>query len=156
MKRISFCLLFVLAAISSGFAADEAKPATPQLNALEQKFKDLLTNATLDGTWHPIKEGEIGEEKKDKYTIISAAKVKGDSWVINAKMKYGGREMIAPIPVEVKWAGDTAVVIVNNLQIPGGGNYTARVLFFEKTYAGTWSGGSNAGLLSGTISNKKE
>jgi hypothetical protein len=154
MKPI-LCAIFALLLFTC-LEATVAQEGAPALNDAEKKFKELLTNATLDGTWNPIAEGEIGEQKKDKYTIVSAAKVKGDSWVINAKMKYGGREIVAPIPVEVKWAGDTAVVIVNNMQVPGGGTYTARVLFFEKTYAGTWSGGTHAGLLSGTISNKKE
>jgi hypothetical protein len=58
--------------------------------------------------------------------------------------------------VEVKWAGDTAVIIVDKLQYPGGGTYSARVLFYEHTYAGTWSGGDHGGLMSGVITNEKE
>jgi hypothetical protein len=133
-----------------------AKPL-PSAEELEAKFKALLTKATLSGRWTPIKDGSLGPEKEDKYTIVSAGKVSGDSWVVNAKLKYGEREFVAPLPVKVRWAGDTAVLIVDNLQMPGGRNtYSARVLFFGNTDAGTWSGGDHGGLLSGIISNEKD
>jgi len=134
-----------------------AAKAMASLEELEAKFKAMLTKATLSGRWSPTKDGELGQGKEDKYTIVGVAKVNGDSWVVNAKMKYGEREFVLPIPVKVKWAGDTPVVIVDHLQMPGGRNsYTARVLFYEHTYAGTWSGGEHGGLLSGIITNEKE
>jgi hypothetical protein len=138
--------------------AEDSKPrahtAAPALTPAEAKFKDLLTDATLTGRWAPIKDGDMGKEKEDKYTIGGATKVKDDSWFISAKLKYGGHEISVPVPVKVKWAGDTPVIIVDKMTIPGGGTYSARVLFFEKTYAGSWNSEKHAGLLSGTISNK--
>jgi hypothetical protein len=71
-------------------------------------------------------------------------------------MKYGQREIIAPLPIQVKWAGDTAVIVVDNLSIPNGGTYSARVLFYGKTYAGSWSGGEKGGLLTGIITPNKD
>jgi len=56
----------------------------------------------------------------------------------------------------VKWAGDTPVITLDNVGIPGGNTYSARVLIYNKTYAGTWSGGEHAGLLNGIITNEKE
>jgi hypothetical protein len=64
-------------------------------------------------------------------------------------------DLVAPIPVQVKWAGDTPVIIVDNIAIPGGGSYSARLLIYEKTYAGTWSGGDHRGLMNGLITNGK-
>ena len=128
----------------------------PALNEAETKFKELLINCTMEGRWTPLEDGVLGEEKKDKYSIVSAAKLKGDTWVISAKMKYGEKEMTIPLPVEVKWAGNTAVLVVDNLQMPGGRSYSARVLFYEKTYAGSWKGGDKGGLLSGIIVKNKE
>jgi hypothetical protein len=160
MNRIIILSSLVLTLASPAFAQDSkppAKPAatnssTPALTPAEAKFKELLTNATLSGRWAPIKDGKMGEEKEDKYALGGATKVKDDTWIISAKMKYGGHEFAAPIPVTVKWAGDTPVIVVDKLTIPGGGTYSARVLFFEKTYAGSWSSANHAGLLSGTIS----
>jgi hypothetical protein len=49
------------------------------------------------------------------------------------------------------------VIVVDNLTMPGGKrSYSARVLFYNHTYAGTWSGGEHGGLLSGIITNEKE
>jgi hypothetical protein len=120
-------------------------------NDAEMKFKELLTNCVLEGRWAPVDGGQLGDEKQDKYTIVSASKVRGDQWVINAKMKYNDKEMTIPFPIEVKWAGTTPVLVVENLQIPGGRSYSARVLFYEKTYAGSWKGGDKGGLLSGIV-----
>jgi hypothetical protein len=56
----------------------------------------------------------------------------------------------------VKWAGDTAVIILDQIALPGGGVYSARVMVYGNTYAGTWSGGDHGGLLNGVITQKKD
>jgi hypothetical protein len=124
--------------------------------ALEAKFKATLTRATLAGRWCSINDGQIGPEKEDKYTIKSVVKLTGDVWLINARIQYGKTDVVAPIPVQVKWAGDTPVIIVDKVPVPGSGSYSARVLIYENTYAGSWSGGDHGGLLNGTITNEKE
>lgn len=60
------------------------------------------------------------------------------------------------MPVQVKWAGDTPVLIVDNLAVPGGATYSARVMFYGKTYSGSWTGGTHGGLLHGVVTNAKE
>ena len=130
-------------------------PAKPGAAELEAKFIATLTKATLAGRWCSLKDGQLGPEKADKYVILSVAKISGDDWVINTRMKYGNQDVVAPLPVQVKWAGDTAVLIVDKLQVPGGGTYSARVLIYENTYAGTWTGGDHGGLLNGAITNEK-
>jgi hypothetical protein len=136
-------------------ATDAAAKPAPTQEELEAKFIATLSKATFTGRWCLVQDGKLTPEKEEKYTILGAKKLEGDSWMIGSKMNYGGKEIVAPIPVKVKWAGDTAVIIVDKLTIPGGGTYSARVLVYEKTYAGTWSGGDKVGLLSGMITNKK-
>jgi hypothetical protein len=125
-------------------------------NELEAKFIATLTKATLTGRWCSIKDGQLGPEKEDKYTILGVSKLGGDLWLINSRIEYGTNSIVAPIPVQVKWAGDTPVIVVDKVGIPGAATYSARVLIYEKTYAGTWSGGDHGGLLSGVITNRKE
>ena len=132
---------------------EKAKPSTEDLEA---KFKATLTKATFSGRWCGIKDGKLTPEKEDKYTITSVMKLGGDAWIINARIQYGQIDVVAPIPVRVKWAGDTPVITLDNIGIPGGNAYSARVLVYGKTYAGTWSGGDHAGLLNGIITNEKE
>lgn len=150
---------FALFLADAGRAQEPTPPSAATdaaLDPAETKFKELLTNATLTGRWAAVNDGELGPEKEDRYFIVSAAKVKDDSWIIQARMKYREQEIVVPIPVQVKWAGDTPVIIVDKLAIPGGGTYSARVLFYEKTYAGSWTGTRRGGLLNGIITNKAE
>ena len=132
----------------------EKSKATPE--ELEARFKATMTKATMSGRWCGIKDGVLGEEKADKYTIVSVTKVNGDNWIINARIQFNKMDIVAPIPVQVKWAGDTPVIIVDKLQYPGGGTYSARLLIYEHTYAGSWSGGDHGGLMNGVITNEKE
>src|SRR5690348_14592130 len=137
------------------------KPASASSKPLpsdpEERFKALFTNATLSGRWARIKDGVLGEERAgDKYTIVSVVKRDGDNWTVNAKMKYGEKELILPVPVRMKFSGDTAVLSVEDLGMPGGGTYTARLLIFERTYSGTWKDQRGGGMLYGTISNQTE
>src|SRR5262245_24994639 len=134
-------------------AADLQKPAAADA---ERGFKGLLKNAYLSSRWATLKDGELGEEKTgDKYNIVGVTKGSGENWTVSAKMKYREQEIVMPIPVQVKFAGDTAIMIVDKLAIPGGGTYSARLLFYEETYSGTWSGGRGGGMLYGVITNEK-
>jgi hypothetical protein len=142
--------------------ADSTPPSNevekpPDKEALEAKFKATLSNATFTGRWASIRDGQLGPEQEDKYTIIAATKVGGDTWLIHTRIQYGERDFVAPLPVQVKWAADTPVIIVDNLGMPGGSRkYSARVLIHDDTYAGTWSGGDHAGLLNGLITRPQQ
>jgi hypothetical protein len=152
-------ILLVLTLLATRAVAQE-KPAAerhkPTQEELEATFKATLTKATMAGRWCSLKDGVLSAEKEDKYTIVGVTKLGGDAWIINARMQYGKKDIVAPIPVQVKWAGDTPVLIVDEIPIPGGGVYSARVLIYDRTYAGTWSGGNHGGLLNGVITNEKE
>jgi len=135
--------------------APAEKPKATQ-EELEAIFKATLTRATLQGRWCSIKDGKLGPDKEDKYTILGVSKLGGDTWLIRARIQYGKTDLVAPIPVQVKWAGDTPVIILDKAGVPGSGEYSARVMIYEKTYAGTWSGGDHGGLLNGVITVEKE
>jgi hypothetical protein len=142
----------------SGDAAKTAAPAQKPLPAdPEERFKVLFTKSYLSGRWAPLNGGALGDEKTgDKYYIVSVVKGSGDSWLVNARMKYRDQEMVLPIPVQMKFAGDVAILEVTDLPIPGGGTYTARLLIYERTYSGTWKGQRGGGMLYGTITNEAE
>lgn len=156
-------LIFGLCLLHSGHSQDAKKTETAApakskatQEELETKFKTTMTKCIMAGRWCSVKDGEMGPEKEDKYTIQSVGKVSGDDWVITTRIQYGKRDIVAPIPIKVKWAGDTAVIIVDNVPVPGGGVYSARVMVFGNTYSGSWTGGDHGGLLNGVISPQKE
>ncbi len=138
---------------------EKAAASKPKLSheELEAKFKATLTKATMSGRWCGVKDGKLTAEKEDKYTIVSVTKLGGEAWIIHSRIQYGNKDFVAPIPVQVKWAGDTPVITLDSVGMPGGGNsYSARVLIYDNTYAGTWSGGDHVGLLNGVITNEKD
>jgi len=100
-------------------------------------------HSTLDN-----REGLSGEER---YSIDRVAKMGGDVWMFEARMKLSGHEIPLPIPVTIKWAGDTPVITLTDISIPGMGSYTARVVLYRGRYAGTWSGKDHGGELFGAI-----
>ena len=136
--------------------AAEKEETTAPSTELEAKFKATLTNATMSGRWSLIKDGELTPEKPDKYTIVGVNKIFGERWLIRARIQYGEKDYTAPIPVKVKWAGDTPVITVTDVGLPGGASYSARVVIYDDSYAGVWSGGAVRGLLSGMITRAKE
>jgi len=156
LSAAAICLAPVsLSTAQEAKRAEENSAKTGQ-EALEAEFITALTNATMSGRWTGIKEGTLTPEKTDTYDIISVAKVSGDNWLINARIRYGKLDLVAPVPVQVTWAGDTAVIGLTDMAIPGIGTYSARVLVYKGTYAGTWSGGGHGGLMSGLIAPTKK
>ena len=124
-------------------------PPEPTREELEKKFAETMTGATLVG--HFTATDRPGQPKEDRYTITRVTKQKGDTWLFLARMQFGGRDLTVPMLIPVKWAGDTAVISVTRLGIPGLGTYSARVLIYEDQYAGTWTGTNHGGHLWGRI-----
>ena len=80
--------------------------------------------------------------------ITKVTKGTGDLFIFQAR--FG--KVNLPLPIPVKWAGDTPIITVTDMGIPGIGKYTARVMIYGDHYAGTWSGSANhQGMLVGRI-----
>ena len=139
----------------AGSLAEEPGKAAAATPEQEAKLVATLTNATLKGRWCAIKDGQLGPDKEDTYTIVSVTKLGGDQWQINARLAYGGKDLDLPIPAKVKWAGDTPVLIFDNITLGAGRTYSARLMIYEKTYSGWWTAPDHGGLLNGVITNAK-
>jgi hypothetical protein len=105
----------------------------------------------FDGRWSPLEKGKLGPEYNDRYSIQGISKSGKGVWLVYATIEYAGKDITVPVPVKVKWAGDTPVITLDKVSIPGMGTYSARVLIYEGTYAGTWSAGDHGGMLHGVI-----
>jgi len=142
-------------------AADDAKPqdaaAAPKLDqaALEKDFAETMSGATLIGSFtvSGAPEKKLTEEK---YTITKCKKLENGLWVFETRIEYGGHDVTLPLALQVKWAGDTPLITLTDLPVPGLGTFTSRVLVFRGEYAGTWSGGDHGGHLFGRIVKKGE
>ncbi|MDB5356875.1 MAG: hypothetical protein JWN24_3328 [Phycisphaerales bacterium] len=154
--RIPLTIIFALPAMlwsTISFAADPpaaaTKPAQDQA-ALEKRFEKTLTSAVLVG--HFTTDGDDKGVKEDRYTISSVKKMKGDYWLFTTRIQFGTKDVNVPLMLPVIWAGDTPIITVTDVGVPGIGTYTARVLIYDDHYAGTWSGGAkHGGTLAGVI-----
>lgn len=128
---------------------------------IEAKFIAMLKNATLKGTWAPVQKGKLGGERgDDSYRIARVEKGEGGKWSIVSVFTVQNRQVEFPIPASVKFAGDTAVLILDNVRAgPGGANWSARVMFHDDVYAGRWWESANrehGGTIAGTITRAAE
>jgi len=126
--------------------------ANPAMN-LETQFQQMMTGAVLVG--HSTLDNKEGLSSEERYSIDRVTKLSGDVWMFQARMNLSGHEIPIPIPVTIKWAGDTPVITLTDLSIPGMGTYTARVVLYRNRYAGTWTGTSHGGELFGSIVHDK-
>ena len=165
-------ILFASRFANHGAQADEPKPAAPadsqklaQKNSLaesgsanlpsqaelEKKFQETLSGATLQGHFTNNRDEKETSPKEDKYTIQSVTKMQGDVWLFTSRIQYGTHDVTLPLPLRVVWAGDTPVITLDKVPVPGMGSFTARVMIFDNQYAGMWDGGDHGGLLYGKI-----
>jgi hypothetical protein len=143
-KDQSLVLLSIMIALSGC-----SKKVVTTQDQLDQKFVEMMKGVTLVGRSTRLRDDKIiGEEK---YVIEGVSKLTGDTWLLRSRLQYGGRDIPLPLPVTIKWAGDTPVITLTDLSIPGMGAYTARVILYRDQYAGTWSGKNEGGQIFGKI-----
>jgi hypothetical protein len=125
------------------------KPPADRTADLEKRFQEMMSGVTLVGHSTRLnREGLFGEER---YVIDKVSKLAGDTWLFHARIQYGSHDVPVPVPVAIKWAGDTPVITLTDLTIPGLGTFTARVLLYRDQYAGTWSAKDHGGQMFGKI-----
>jgi len=120
------------------------------LPELERQFAERMRDVALVGRF-TVTGREDRQASPDRYDIVSVSKVGDDQWRWNARMRYGTVDATIPIVVTMKWIGDTPMITITDLSIPGIGTYTARVFFHGDRYAGTWQGSGVGGHMFGTI-----
>ena len=122
---------------------------TPMLTAAEKAFQEALQNVTLTGLYTT---GDGSELKQDRYVIEKIGKAGENLWKFDVRIQYNGKDIAIAIPVPILWAGETPVVTLTNFTVPGSGTFTARVLFHDGAYVGTWkSSAGHGGKMFGAI-----
>jgi hypothetical protein len=146
-KPLPFLLISAAALLAAGLAP--GRPARDdEQEAREEAFAELLTGARLSG-WFTDDRRPDGPPLADSYVIARAEKADGERWLFRARVGETGLEV--PLYLDVRWAGDTPVITLDRLAIPGMGTFDARVLFHGKSYAGVWRGEDHGGEMAGRI-----
>lgn len=145
---MKFILLCVLLSISC-FA--ETEFSREEKEKLFQKFENSMRGVRFTGLF--TLEGSDSSPSKETYEIKRVQKLgSANLWIFTARIKYGNKDVIMPLPLPVKWVGSIPVITMHNLSIPGLGTFSAHVVIDGKKYAGTWSHGNVGGHLFGSIS----
>ncbi len=141
-------------------------PSPLDRQELERRLEATLTGVQLRGTWQiasagPTADGAVprngpvtlSDPLPDTYTILEAHKAEADWWLLRVRIQYEAVDAVVPIRLRVLFAGETPVLTVDDLSMPGGHTYSARVMIHGGFYAGTWSGPDCGGVLSGQLVN---
>ncbi len=129
--------------------AETSKPS-PEMVKRYERFEKLLSGSKLVGQFTIL--GRDSAPPKEEYEINSVKKLpEGDFWQFNARIKYGKTNILVPMRLEVKWAGDTPMITLTDFTIPGLGTFSSRVMFYKNKYAGTWTHGKVGGHMFGVI-----
>ncbi len=149
--------ILALALVSPVASVPAQTPADKGVDqaALEKKFADDLSESVFVGFFTDTNK-DMKNLKEERYTISKVSKVQGDTWLFQVRIQYGGKDATLPLPLEVKWAGDTPVITLTKAPVPGFGTFTARVVVYEDHYAGYWSGADHGGHLIGRIEKAKK
>jgi hypothetical protein len=162
-RLLSFTSLFAvsIAAVARGQTppAPTPPPATQPAGAdraaLEEKFIKQMSGCTLVGFFSDSNRPDA-QPRAERYVITKVTKLGGETFIFHARFQMKNGEINLPLPIPVKWAGDTPVITVTKMGILGMGTYTARVLIYDGQYAGMWSGTNHGGNLWGKIEPLKD
>ena len=144
-----------LCVIPAARGQTDPAPATrpvPDRAALEKRFESTMSGAVLVGHFTDRSRPNAAP-REERYTIQRVSKIEGDDdrWLFLCRIQFGRKDVAIPLAIPVKWAGDTPVISVTDMTIPGLGTYTARVMIDGDHYAGTWRGDAHGGHLWGRI-----
>lgn len=159
---LAVCMVYGTAGIAVAAPPDRAEKKEPKPAAaaaasdhqaeLEAKLSKMLSGATLEGSYTLSGPGADGAKlSREKYTMGEVKKLAGDVWQFPTRIQYGNHDVTLPIMLPIRWAGDTPLVVVDEVTLPGLGTFSARVLFFDGHYAGYWKHGDHSGNLFGEI-----
>jgi hypothetical protein len=147
---IVFCIALAFAAgWLSGMTRMGAAIDPVNLPEVERQFIEKMNGAALVGHF-TLRGRDLREGPPDRYDIYSVEKVGEDLWRFNSKIGEVG--VTVPVVVRMRFVDDTPLIVMTDAGIPGmGEGFSARVVFHEDQYAGTWGHGPRGGLMFGRI-----
>lgn len=122
----------------------------------EQRIVEYLSGSKFIGRYTTDRD-EAAAAKPESYTISKVEKLpEPDLYRLTSRIQYGETDTEVPIDLKILWSGNTPVITLDNIWIPGMGTFSARVLVHQGRYAGTWSHGDKGGHLFGRIEKANE
>lgn len=140
------------AAQSAGGSEEPAEGGAAEApEGRDERFATFMTGKKLVGRYTVLGKSN-GEMPEEEYTISRCEKLpEANLFRFTARIRYGDTDTELPMDLPVEWAGDTPMISLSNLWIPGLGTFSSRVLIHRDRYAGTWTHGEVGGHLFGVI-----
>ncbi len=152
MKKFAMFCAALLIASAGASAGLEEELSEAEITARDEAFSISMTKCVLVGSFTVDGKESEGAPKAERYEIESVTKASENLWIFMTRVKYGKLDTKLPITVPIEWAGDTPLVSLTNANLPGlGDGFSARVMFYENRYAGTWQHGAIGGHMFGRI-----
>jgi hypothetical protein len=152
-RKSLFWFLSLLILGLPGLATAQDQPAKesapPSQEELEAEFAKKMTGVTLVGYF--TIDGQKNPPREERYEISKTTKINDNQWLVQARIKYGDKDLTVPVPLNVDWAGDTPVMSLTDLTIPGLGTFTSRTMVYGDRYVGTWQHGKIGGHMYGRL-----
>jgi hypothetical protein len=143
----SLACIVATALFAAPITAEAADPTEEQIAALEK----ALSHSVMVGNFTVTGEGGDEGLSKERYELGDVKHLGKDQWLIPARIKYGDHDVTLPLTLPIRWAGDTPMICLDEMPIPGFGAFTARVMIYRDHYAGFWAGKDHGGHLFGVI-----
>lgn len=152
MKKFAMFFGALLIGSAWSLTGQAEEPTEAEIAARDEAFSKSMAKCVLVGSFTIDGQESGGAPKTERYEIESVTKASDNLWIFMTRVKYGKLDTKLPITVPVEWAGDTPMVSLTNANLPGlGEGFSARVLFHESRYAGTWQHGPIGGHMFGKI-----
>lgn len=117
----------------------------------EERVARYLSGAKFVGRY-TTDQDDSGAAKPETYTISKVERLpEPNRYRLTSRIQYGEIDSEVPIDLEILWSGNTPVITLDNLWIPGMGRFSARVLIHEGRYSGTWAHDEKGGHLFGKV-----
>lgn len=122
-----------------------------------EEFSKYLSGTVLTGVF-TVDGKPLDKLNEERYEIKSAKKLDGyeSLWEIVTRIKYGDKDVSLPVEINVEWVGKTPVMVMDSMSLPGLGTFSARVVFHDQKYAGTWKHDNVGGHLFGRVDRAPE
>ena len=151
MRVLLQIVLLALLCLYVPSVASAQEKVDAAMKARFEKFEKLLTGAKFKGSF-TLDDKPLNDLHEEEYDIEKVEKMpEPDLWSIKARIKYGNKDFTVPVPLYVKWAGETPVMTMDKITLPGFGTFSARVVLHVDKYAGTWQHDDKGGHLFGRI-----
>jgi len=151
--RVVLIVFCIALAFGAGWIAGMSRMGAAidpvDLPEVERQFIEKMNGAALVGHF-TLRGRDVREGPPDRYDIYSVEKVGEDLWRFNSKIGEVG--ITVPVVVRMRFVDDTPLIVMTDAGLPGmGEGFSARVVFHEDQYAGTWGHGPRGGLMFGRI-----